>query len=258
MNVAIGNYWMTQAIAVPLVAFFCLVASVALGLATHGRPAWQMALPAPTPLLRGLAVGLLALAALALAMLTVNAGSDFRRAEAQAQILAQDATSLDEALRQAGPAAEPARTVLYRYTDAIARRLFPQQEALVLAAPAHPDGLRHELRLEIAALPAEPAAVATATFRLEVMLRTGDDLLALTPAPGLKWCRPILVAWLMLALGLLALISPPQVRSAIMLTSLAGVLSLGLYFLEEMASPFHGTFSVSRAIIDNALFAIGD
>ena len=249
---------MSQAIAVPLVAFFCLVASVALGMATHGRPAWQMALPAPTPLLRGLAIGLLALAALALAMLTVNAGSDFRRAEAQAQILAQDATSLDESLRRVGPAAEPARTVLYRYTDAISRRLFPQREALVLAAPAHLDGLRHELRLEVAALPAEPAAIAAATFRLEVMLRTGDDLLALTPAPGLKWCRPILVAWLMLALGLLALISPPRARSAIMLTSLAGVLSLGLYFLEEMASPFHGSFAVSRAIIDNALYVIGD
>ena len=250
---------MTQAIAVPLVAFFCLVASVALGMATHGRPAWHMALlPAPTPLLRGVAVGLLALAALALEMLTVNAGSDFRRAEMQAQILAQDATALDEALRLAGPGAEPARTLLYRYTDAIARRLYPQREALVLAAPARLDELRHELRLEVAAMPVPPAATAAATTRLEIMLRAGDDLLALTPAPGLKWCRPILVAWLMLALGMLALISPPRARNAIVLTSLAGVLSLGLYFLEEMVNPFQGRFAVSRAIIDDALFMIGD
>jgi hypothetical protein len=249
---------MTQAFAVPLVAFFCLVASVALGMATHGRLSWQMALPTPTPLLRGLAVGLLVLAALALAMMTLNAGTDFRRAEAQAQILAQDATALDETLRRAGPAAEPARTVLYSYTDAIARRLYRQSEALVLAAPARLDGLRHDLRVEIAALPAEPAILATATLRLEVMLRAGDDLLSLTPAPGLKWCRPILVAWFMLALGLLALVSPPRVRNAIVLTSLAGALSLGMYFLEEMASPFHGSFAVSRAIIDNTLYVIGD
>ena len=72
---------MEQSLAVPLVAFLCLAASVAVGVATHGRTSWTLVLPAPQGLLVVVAGGAVALAFLALALLTVNARADFRRAE---------------------------------------------------------------------------------------------------------------------------------------------------------------------------------
>lgn len=249
---------MEQAVTVPIIAFLCLIASVATGLATHGHSAWRIALPVPPQALRVVAVTLLGVAVLALLMLTTSARSDFRRAEAHAQMLAHDATVLDEALRGAGAAAEPARLTLYRYTDGIARHLYAHRRDIARPTPAAIAMLRDDLLAQVRALPADPATAGAARGRLEVMLRTGDDLLQLVPAPGVKWCRPIVVALLMAGLGLLALVSPARARSAILLTVLAGVLSLGVFFLEEMAHPFNGSFTVSQRIFDEALFAISD
>jgi hypothetical protein len=249
---------MEQAAVVPIVAFLCLVASVAMGMATHGRPGLRTALAAPPAMLHGIAVGLLSMAVLALLMLASTARSDFRRAEARAHLLARDATALDDALRATGPAGELARTTLYRYTDGIARLLYGSRKDLGQPSPAVIEALRLDLRQQVAGLGADPTIVATAVGRLEVMLRSGDDLLRMAPVPGLKWCRPILVALLMAGLGLLSLLTPPRVRSAILLTGLATVLSLGMFFLEEMAYPFHGSFTVSQAIFDEALFTIAN
>ncbi len=249
---------MEQAAVVPVVAFVCLVASVAVGMATHGRPGVRTVLAAPPAMLHGIAVGLLSMAILALLMLASTARSDFRRAEARAQLLAHDATALDDALRTTGPAGELSRTTLYRYTDGIARMLYGNRKDIGLPSPAVIEGLRLDLRQHVAQLAAEPVAAATIAGRLEVLLRSGDDLLRMAPAPGIKWCRPILVALLMAGMGLLSLLTPPRVRSAILLTGLAMVLSLGMFFLEEMANPFHGSFTVSHAIIDEALFSIAN
>lgn len=247
---------MEQAVAVAVVAFLCLVTSVAVGMATHGRPGLRMALAAPPAMLHGIAVGLLSIAALALLMLAANARSDFRQAEARAHLLAHDATALDDALRAIGPSGEAARTTLYRYTDGIARLLYGTRKDLGVPSPAIIDGLRLDLRQQVATLEAPPVTVATAAGRLEVMLRSGDDLVRMAPAPGLRWCRPILVALLAGGLGLLSLLTPPRMRSAILLTSLATGLSLGMFFLEEMAYPFHGSLIVSQSIFDEALFTI--
>lgn len=249
---------MEQALAVPLVAFVCLAASVAIGMATHDRMAWRVALPAPPGMLRAMALGLLALAVLALLLLTTTARSDYHRAEAQSRMLAQDVTALDEALRAFGPGAEAARTTLYRYADGVARLLYNDRRDLARPSQGTVDMLRAELGQQVAGIAADGVGAATIAGRLEVMLRSGDTLLRLNPAPGVKWCRPILVAWLMAGLGLLALLTPPRARSAILLTALAVVLSLGMYYLEEMANPFHGTFSVSQGILDDALFAISN
>lgn len=249
---------MEQALAVPLVAFFCLIATVAVGLATHGHAGLRLVLPAPPRRLRAIALALLALAVVALLMLVILAQSDYRRAEAQARLLAQDATRLDETLRGAGPDAEPTRITLYRYTDGIARQLYAQRRDFGRPSPETLATLRDELRALVATLPTDPARAAVAGGRLEAMLRTGDDLLRLAPPPGVKWCRPIVVALLMASLGLLALVSPPRARSAILLAALAGVLSLGIFLLEEMASPFSGAFTVSHGIFDEALFVIAN
>ncbi len=249
---------MEQAAVVPVVAFICLVASVAVGMATHGRPGVRMALTAPPAMLHGIAVGLLSIAVLALLMLTSTARSDFRRAEARAHLLAHDATALDDALRAIGPTGELARTTLYRYTDGISRLLYGHRKDLGLPSPSVIEGLRLDLRQQVAELPADPVAVATTVGRLEVLLRSGDDLLRMAPPPGLKWCRPILVALLMAGLGLLSLLTTPRVRSAILLTGFATVLSLGMFFLEEMANPFQGSYAVSQAIFDEALFTIAN
>ena len=251
---------MEQATVVPVVAFLCLVASVAAGMATHGRPSVRTMLAAPPAMLQGIAVGLLSMAILALLMLTSNARSDLRRAEARAHLLAHDATALDDMLRASGATGELARTTLYRYTDGIARMLYGTRKDIGLPAPSPSviEGLRLDLRQQVAELAADPVAVATTAGRLEVLLRSGDDLLRMVPAPGLKWCRPILVALLMAGLGLLSLLTPPRVRSAIVLTGLATVLSVGMFFLEEMANPFHGSFTVSQAIFDEALFTIAN
>lgn len=249
---------MEQALAVPLVAFLCLVAAVATGMATHGRLSYRVVLAVPPGTLRAVAVTVLALAVLALLMLTMTARTDFSRAVVQARTLAADATALDESLRGAGPTAETARTTLYRYTDGVARLLYGGHEDIGRPSREAIEAFRADLRDQVAALQADPATVATASLRLETMLRSGDDLLRLSPAPGVKWCRPILVVLLMGGLGVLALLSPPRLRNAIMLTAMAGLLSLGLFFLEEMAHPFRGTFTVSKHIFDEALFVITD
>jgi hypothetical protein len=257
-TVAIGNEWMDQAQAVPLVAFLCLVAAVATGMATHGRFSYRVVLAVPPGSLRAVAVTVLGLAVLALLMLTITARTDFDRAVAQARTLAADAMALDEALRSAGPTAEPARTTLYRYTDGVARLLYSRHGDLGRPSPEAIEAFRAELRDQVAALQADPAVVVAASLRLETMLRSGDDLLRLSPAPGVKWCRPILVVLLSAGLGVLALLSPPRLRNAIMLTAMAGLLSLGLFFLEEMANPFRGALTVSKHIFDEALFVITD
>ncbi len=249
---------MEQAAVVPVVAFLCLVASVAVGMATQGRPGVRTALAAPPAMLHGIAVGLLSMAILALLILTSTARSDLRQAEARAQLLAHDATALDDVLRATGATGELARTTLYRYTDGISRLLYGNRTDIGQPSPAVIEGLRIDLRQQVAELAADPVAVATTAGRLEVLLRSGDDLLRTAPPPGLKWCRPILVALLMAGLGLLSLLTPPRVRSAILLTGLATLLSLGMFFLEEIANPFRGSFSVSQAIFDEALFIIAN
>ena len=160
--------------------------------------------------------------------------------------------------RAIGPTGELARTTLYRYTDGISRLLYGNRTDIGQPSPAVIEGLRIDLRQQVAELAADPVAVATIAGRLEVLLRSGDDLLRTAPPPGLKWCRPILVALLMAGLGLLSLLTPPRVRSAILLTGLATLLSLGMFFLEEIANPFRGSFSVSQAIFDEALFTIAN
>ena len=249
---------MDQAAVIPVVAFLCLVASVAAGMATHGRHGVRSMLSAPPAMLHGIAVGLLSLAVLALLMLASTARSDLRRAEARAHLLAHDATALDDTLRAIGPTGELARTTLYRYTDGVARLLYGTRKDIALPSPAGIELLRLDLRQQVAGLEAAPVSVATAAGQLEVMLRSGDDLLRMVPAPGLKWCRPILVALLMAGMGLLSLLTPPRVRSVILLTGLATMLSLGMFFLEEMANPFQGSFSVSQAIFNEALFTIAN
>ena len=160
---------MDQSLAVPLVAFFCFAASVAVGMATHGRTGWSMALPAPPGMLVGLATALVALAALALGIMTVNARSDFHRAEAQAQVLAQDALALDEALRGAGAAGEAARTVLFRYADGIAQQLYGHRNAPLRPSAVDLAALRTELRAHVGGLAQDPTAIAVAAGRLEVL-----------------------------------------------------------------------------------------
>jgi hypothetical protein len=101
-------------------------------------------------------------------------------------------------------------------------------------------------------------AGALAAGRFETLSRSGTGLLAIVPPVGVKLCRPILVAWMMAGLGLMALLVGPQARTAIALVAVAGLLALGVFYLEELASPFTGRVIVSPTALDDVLHAISE
>lgn len=247
---------MTQSLAVSMGAFCLLLVSAMAGLTTQGWPAWHSLLAAPRGLMRGMALGLLALAVAALGVLTFQAYGEFTRADAQARALAHDVAELDHALRRAGPEAEAARTSLFRYADVLTQAMRTAQRETALAKLGV---FEEDLQRTVAELAFPEADSRTsAAVRLETALRATRAVLALRPLPGVKPCRPLLVAWMMAGLGLLALVTPPRRRSALALTVLAGVLSAGMFYLEELAAPFDGKITADRGVMDEMLFTIAE
>lgn len=246
-----------QIVAVPLVAFACLAGSVLAGTAGRARGAWWPEVQAASGALRLLAAAVIGLAIAALGVLTMNTRAEFRQAEAQMQLFADDVAALDSALRDVGAAGEPARMLLFRYAEGMSRQLYARGADLVPYDAEPLEAVRESLRRET--LRREAGGLAgLAAGRFETLARSASALLATVPPPGVKMCRPIIVGWLMAGLGLMALLAGPRTRTAIGLVALAGLLALGVFYLEEIASPFSGRIMVSAAILDDVLHGISE
>lgn len=247
---------MDRSIAVLLVSFVGLAVSAAAALATQGRPVVRLGPMLPVATGRGLALALLAVAGLGLSVATAALRQDSEEVEAQAGIVAADVVALDTALRTLGPAAEPTRMMLFRYAEGIARTLYPRAGAAPRMAPEGLEALRQDLARSVATLAPAAAANPELHTRLEALMRSKAGLMAITPKQGLTWPRPVLLGWLVVGVGLLALLSPAPMRSLVLLAGLAALLSAGVFLLEEMASPIRSMSPSPLAILDSALFAI--
>jgi hypothetical protein len=229
-----------QILAVPLVAFACLACSVLAGTAGWAHDAWRPRLLAAAGTLRLLAGALVALAIAALGVVTFNTRAEFHQAEAQMRLFVGDVGRLDQALRQTGTAGEPARMLLFRFAEGMSRQLYDARATPELPDPEPLDAVRDALHQEVTRLSSVPDAAALAAGRFETLARTASSLLGTVPPLGVKLCRPLIVGWLMAGMGLFALLAGPQTRTAIGLVALAGLLALGVFYLEEIASPFSG------------------
>lgn len=249
---------MDRSIAVLLVSFVGLAVSAAAALATQGRAAMRLGSMLPAAWGRGVALALLAVAGLGLSAATAALRQGSEEEKAQAGIVAADVVALDTALRAAGPAAEPARMMLFHYAEGMARALYPRGGPAPRMAPEGLEALRHDLAKGVAALaPLVPADLALEA-QLEAQLRSQAGLMPITPGHGLQWQRPLLLGWLVLGVGLLALLVPAAMRSMVLLAELAALLSAGAFLLKEMASPIGSMVPPPLAILDAALFAIGE
>lgn len=247
-----------QNVLVPLVAFACLAGSVAAGANGRVRAAWWPTLDASAGVLRALAVGLVGLAIAALGVLTLNTRAEFRAAEAQLALFAGDVGALDGALRAGGADGAEARVLLFRYAEGMSRALYVGRAMAVPADPQPLEDVRQALGRAVEGLRGGPGDAALAAGRFETVTRSAAGLLATVPPPGVKMCRPILVGWLMAGLGLMALLVGPRTRAALGLLGLAGMLALGMFYLEEVASPFTGSIVVSATVLDDVLHAISE
>lgn len=246
---------------VTVFAFLCLAASVAVGAMVHARRGgWVVT--GRSPVVRATVAGLLILASLMLghAMMGLRGAS----ADVDARLLAfsGEVARLDRALRHAGHAAQPARELLFRYVDRTAREVFPRPDM-----GAMPDGatpavtLRQQLRAEVERIAAQGGAGAAGQDiqpALEAFLQACTTLGSIRYPTVSPWFEAVLLGWLMLGLATLGALAEPRRAGIVALIALAGGLSLGLYYMEEMAAPLQRVLLASASTLEDVLHIISD
>ncbi|MCC6717150.1 MAG: hypothetical protein IT555_04640 [Acetobacteraceae bacterium] len=242
-----------------LVAFLCLAASAATGMAVHGhahRRAPRIAFPMAV---RVMVVTLLLLAGAALALATQAVRTTFRDADARLHDFTNDVASLDRALRAIGEPGEAARLLLFRFTERRAREMFPTRGIGLPVESESGVAMREALAAEVAALAARPEFGRSGAVAAQAMenLERACTAIHENPAPELpRWFAAALLAWLMLGLGLLGLLGGPRGTMVVAMVGLATLLAGGVYLVEGAAAPLGTSLLLSQAPLDNALSTI--
>ncbi len=247
--------------------FTCLFSSALAGVIMHARlPGHTLPLGARTVMHRSIAI-IAAMAGVLLVMLTLSQKAAFDRAGRDVREFSAQLIQLDHTLRRAGPQADSARDLLFRYAVHAMQQVWPDGNMVmpqrdVTSAP--PLG-----RLEdaIAAIPQDTPV------RLEVV---GDAQRILRDASRANWAleasesnstSPYLVAvvlfWLMLtfaSFGLSAPLGGGGANALVITTLFLSAIALGgaMFLLEEYNDPFRGVIIVSHEPLQAALFAISE
>ncbi|MCW3476222.1 bestrophin-like domain [Limobrevibacterium gyesilva] len=242
--------------------FACLFSSAVAGLIAHARlPAKLLTRRATTAIRRSVWIVAM-MAALMLALLTVQLKTHFDSASRDVRNFSSQIVALDRTLRQLGPEADPARSLLFRYSARIMKDVWPQTHPKLGPADTHATKLFGELERAIGDLESpdarmrdlEVAAMAQLHEIARARWNLGDrDATQLSP-----WLVSFLVLWLMLTFGSLSLSAPrsPLVMGALFLCALA--LSSEVFLTVEFADPYVGLIIVSSEPVQNALFALSE
>jgi hypothetical protein len=242
-----------------LAVFACLLSSAVAGLVAHARlPSGTFTQRAVDVLRVG--VGMVAvMAALLLAMTTVNVKRDFDSADRQVRLFAAQLIELDHTLRGIGALGDPARDLLFRYAARTMKDIWPETQPTLGPDDAQAAPLQHRLEDTVAALrTAAPDAAAKATMALATLVHMEWDISAKTGPTLSPWLMAFMVFWLMLTFATLGVSAR---RSALAIGTLflcAAALSGAVFLVVEYDIPFEGVIIVSSEPVQNALFAISE
>ena len=202
------------------------------------------------------------MAAIMLAALTVYMKTHFDTANRDVRALSFQIIDLDHALRRIGPAAEPARALLFRYAARTMKDVWPQSAPRLWPNDTHASTL-------FSALEASVAEINVTDERGRELLRTARDQVrdvgrgrwTLDERTGRSlspWTVSVLVLWFMVTFAGLGLSSQRSRLALGALAVCAAVLSSAVFLAVEYADPYEGVIIVSSEPMRNALFAISD
>ncbi len=213
---------------------------------------------------------LVTFAALVLGLLTSSAKSHFDSFGNQLQQYSIDLISIDQLMREYGPAAEPLRATLRSYTAAAFADTWPDERPPSGTYPVHMTRSGSD-RVESAALGAmlldldrkvaeltpitivEQAAKRAAVTRVQAMLQHRWMLVA-SAQTTLSWpFLGVMTAWLMLTFAAFGLSTPDNwvVVTVIGLTALS--LSVAAWLIVELDGPLTGVLQVTSTALRDAL-----
>jgi hypothetical protein len=244
------------------VAFMCLSGATFAGVLTHGRIC-ETSLGGEAGAAIRRAVWLIAvMATIILAALTVHLKSHFDAASRDVRAFASQIVELDRTLRQTGPAAEPARTLLFRYAARTMKDVWPSTQPRLDPDDTHAGTLFSQLEAAVAALAAAPGVTRSAAETAGRMVReialtrwTLDDRLGIGVSP---WSLVLVVLWMMLTFASLGLSARDSRVALGVLVLCAAALGSAVFLAVEYADPYRGVIIVSSEPMRDALFALSE
>ncbi len=246
---------------VTMFAFLCLVASVAAGAVVHARHgAWVVT--GRSPALRATVAGMLVLATIVLGHAVIGLRGASADVDARLAAFSGEVARLDRALRHAGEDGQPARELLFRYVDRTSREVFPRPDlGMVPDSGTTAATVRQQLRAEVERIAARGSAGAAGQDirpALESFLKACASLGAMRQPTSSPWLEAVLLTWTMLGLATLGALAGPRRTGMVALIALAAGLSVGIYFVEEMAFPLQRVMLASASHLEDVLHIISD
>jgi hypothetical protein len=249
------------------VVFACLFSSALAGVVMHARlPGHSIPLGARIVMHRSIAI-IAAMAGVLLVLLTLSQKAAFDRANRDVKEFSAQLIQLDHTLRRAGPSANRARDLLFRYAVDAMHQVWPDG---TLVMPRRDETGAPPLgRLEdaIAAIAQDTAVRREVVSDAQRILRDASRTNWALDASQTTSTSPYLVAvvlfWLMLtfaSFGLSAPLGQTGANSLVITTLFLSAIALGgaMFLLEEYNDPFHGIITVSHEPLQAALFAISE
>ena len=210
-----------------------------------------------------------ALAGVLLVLLTLSQKAAFDSADRDVKRFSSELIALDSTLRRAGPQAEPARELLFRYAVHDIQVIWPDSSMVQPRRDTVGPAPLGRLEDAIAALgqpagdPARADLVRDARRLLHEASQTSWSLESRANASTSPYLVGVVLFWLMLTFASFGLSAPPARAggNTLVLTVLfLGAVALGgaMFLLQEYNDPFRGVITVSHEPLQAALFAISE
>jgi hypothetical protein len=240
--------------------FVLLFGSALVGVFAHTRMPPGVLTPRTTVAIMPGVIAVAMLAVLTLALMTAHVKSQFDGLHRDVRHLSAQLIELDHVLRQLGPDAKPARSILFSYGAQTLKDLWPDSQP-----PLGPDGARPpELLYRLSAIvvglqPTDPAKQALAAQARETVQALAATSWNVSPEAGdllSPWLTAALIFWLMLTFATFGLVAP---RTKLVLGSLsvcAVALAVAVFVMADYASAFGGVIFVPSDSLENALFVL--
>lgn len=247
--------------------FTCLFSSAVAGVVMHARmPGHSLPLGARNVMHRSIAI-IAAMAGVLLVMLTLTQKAAFDHTDRDVKRFSAQLIQLDHTLRRAGPQADTARDLLFRYAVHAMQQIWPDGNMVMprqdLTGPP-PLGL---LENAIASLsqdtPVRREVVTDAQRILRDASQTNWALAASGGDSGSPYLVAVVLFWLMVTFASFGLCAPlgragcnVLVITALFLSAIA--LGGAMFLLQEYNDPFSGYITVAHEPLQAALFAISE
>ena len=197
------------------------------------------------------------LAALMLVFVTSSLKASFDAAGQDVRRFSYQLVEVDRSLRHAGPSADAARELLFRYTARVMKDIWPSSHPSLRPEDVSANTLLDRLEGAIDELHgANPIVVRDSRAALRDCIQTRVGLDARLGGSLSPWLIGFVQFWLMITFASLGLAAP---RSPLAITTLflfAIAFGGALFLATEYDYPFDGVIRVSTEPVENALFVI--